>query len=229
MDMSSTVTSMAMAMSETISSMAMAMTASATSTMDMDSTETMSMSMSSSTSDSDSMDMGSSDCKISMLWNWYTIDSCFIHSGWHNTTRAKFGGSCVGVVFMTALMELLRRLSKEYDRYLAQKYSTPARPELASDVDSEGKGASKTFRQFASRSRKGVMPNVFEQAVRAFIHLLQFVNAYFVMLLAMYYNGYIIICIFIGSYLGAFMFSWEPIGSGLGNSSSNEEVTVCCG
>lgn len=27
----------------------------------------------------------------------------------------------------------------------------------------------------------------------------------------MYYNGYFIICIFIGAYLGAFVFQWETI------------------
>ena len=32
--------------------------------------------------------------------------------------------------------------------------------------------------------------------------------------LAMYYNGYIIICIFIGAYLGSFIFQWETLGSG---------------
>ncbi|KAJ5544575.1 hypothetical protein N7461_006879 [Penicillium sp. DV-2018c] len=31
------------------------------------------------------------------------------------------------------------------------------------------------------------------------------------MLLAMYFNGYIIICIFIGVFLGALVFSWEPL------------------
>lgn len=29
--------------------------------------------------------------------------------------------------------------------------------------------------------------------------------------LAMYYNGYIIICIFIGAYLGSFVFHWETL------------------
>jgi copper transporter 1 len=28
----------------------------------------------------------------------------------------------------------------------------------------------------------------------------------------MYYNGYIIICIFIGAYIGSFIFQWEPMG-----------------
>ena len=32
--------------------------------------------------------------------------------------------------------------------------------------------------------------------------------------LAMYYNGYIIICIFIGAFLGSFVFQWESIGLG---------------
>lgn len=30
--------------------------------------------------------------------------------------------------------------------------------------------------------------------------------------LAMYYNGYIIICIFIGAYIGSFIFQWETLG-----------------
>jgi copper transporter 1 len=28
----------------------------------------------------------------------------------------------------------------------------------------------------------------------------------------MYYNGYIIICIFLGAYIGSFIFHWEPLG-----------------
>ncbi|KAL9003786.1 MAG: hypothetical protein Q9188_003366 [Gyalolechia gomerana] len=56
-----------------------------------------------------------------------------------------------------------------------------------------------------------LVPTVLQQAIRALIHMLQFAVAYFIMLLAMYYNGYIIICIIIGAYLGSFIFSWEGI------------------
>lgn len=55
-------------------------------------------------------------------------------------------------------------------------------------------------------------PSPIEQTVRALLHMVQFAVAYFVMLLAMYFNGYIIICIFIGAFLGAMVFSWEEIG-----------------
>lgn len=61
-----------------------------------------------------------------------------------------------------------------------------------------------------------IRPTFFEQLVRAILHMLQFAVAYFIMLLAMYFNGYIIICIFIGAFLGAFFFSWEPLGGGGG-------------
>ncbi|KAF3359018.1 hypothetical protein VdG1_02580 [Verticillium dahliae VDG1] len=117
------------------------------------------------TSGHDEMDMSAmmGGCKISMLWNWQTIDSCFISESWHVTSTGMFAGSCIGV------------------------------------------------------------------AVRALLHLLQFAVAYFVMLLAMYYNGYIIICIFIGAYLGSFIFHWEKIGGSTGPTSAGESSTVCCG
>jgi copper transporter 1 len=54
-------------------------------------------------------------------------------------------------------------------------------------------------------------PSPMEQVIRALFHMFQFAVAYFVMLLAMYYNGYIIICIFIGAFLGSLIFSWEPL------------------
>ena len=44
-----------------------------------------------------------------MLWNWYTVDSCFIASSWHVTSRGAFAGSCIGVVLLVLLLELLQR------------------------------------------------------------------------------------------------------------------------
>ena len=43
--------------------------------------------------------------------------------------------------------------------------------------------------------------------------MLEFGVAYFIMLLVMYYNGYIIICILVGAFLGAFVFRWDAIGA----------------
>lgn len=45
----------------------------------------------------------------------------------------------------------------------------------------------------------------------------------------MYYNGYIIFCIFIGAYLGGFIGQYERLGTGGPQTSASHEATVCCG
>lgn len=59
-----------------------------------------------------------SQCAVSMLWNWNTVDSCFISTSWHNSTRAQFAGSVIGVFFLVVAIEAVRRLGREYDRRL---------------------------------------------------------------------------------------------------------------
>ncbi|OAR00253.1 hypothetical protein LLEC1_08115, partial [Akanthomyces lecanii] len=65
--------------------------------------------------------------------------------------------------------------------------------------------------------------------------MLQFGTAYIVMLFAMYYNGYILLCIVLGAFIGFMAFNWEPIAvSGINTEDRDEpngsnESTVCCG
>ncbi|KAG8163484.1 hypothetical protein KVR01_006781 [Diaporthe batatas] len=72
-------------------------------------------------------------------------------------------------------------------------------------------------------------PNVWQQMIRALFHAAQFTVAYFVMMLAMNYNGYIIISIVVGAYFGAFVFSWETLWEGpRSNTSVSGDPTICC-
>ncbi|KAF1931682.1 high affinity copper transporter, partial [Didymella exigua CBS 183.55] len=184
--------------------------------------------MASSTGISGGMSMGGS-CKISMMWNWYTVDSCFIARSWHVTSKGMFAGSCIGVILLVILLEFLRRAGKEYDRYIAEQYlaSHTRTAPVASSASSDN---SKTPVTNAALAVQKFRPSILQQAIRALLHMLQFAVAYFVMLLAMYYNGYIIICIFIGAYLGYFIFGWESFNVGQGGKDRMQEnVTVCCG
>ncbi|KAL2155672.1 hypothetical protein VTH82DRAFT_414 [Thermothelomyces myriococcoides] len=167
-------------------------------------------------------------CKISMLWNWNTIDACFIARSWRITSKAKFAGSCIGVVLLVIVLEMLRRTVKEYDRYLIKKHAESVAAVKASPSPKSGSDDGTNSPQCPAVVNKGYRPNVFEQAIRALLHMLQFAVAYFIMLLAMYYNGYIIICIFIGAYIGSFIFHWETLG-GTQQTSASKEATVCCG
>jgi solute carrier family 31 (copper transporter), member 1 len=109
-----------------------------------------------------------------MLWNWYTVDSCFIASTWHITSEGMFAGSCIGVILLTMSLEFMRRTVKEYDRYLIRKNVSAASAD--SNSDSSPKPDSKLGLP------GGYRPTIFEQAIRALLHMVQFAVAYFIML-----------------------------------------------
>ncbi|EFQ25704.1 ctr copper transporter [Colletotrichum graminicola M1.001] len=190
------------------------------------------MNMPAATSSKPAMSMGGSGCKISMLWNYNTVGSCFISSSWKITSNGMFAGSLIGVILLVMLLEFLRRAVKEYDRYLIRTHKARyadagANSPRSVSADDHGKGPSASAATVSSNAVPRFRPTILQQAVRAFIHVCQFAVAYFVMLLAMYYNGYMIICIFIGSYIGAFIFQWETLFDE--PTSAAREATVCCG
>ncbi len=113
-----------------------------------------------------------------MLWNWNTIDSCFLASSWKITSTAVFAGSCIGVVLLVISLEMLRRGVKEYDRFLINKHikSQAAMP------PPKGMSDDSPVASACVVASQGYRPTVVEQAIRALLHMTQFAVAYFVML-----------------------------------------------
>ena len=156
----------------------------------------------------------------------------FLSSSWYITSKGMFAGSCIGVILLVFSLEFLRRVGKEYDRYIINQYNKYATASSSvSSTNHVPKGPSASAAPTSCNTpAKRFRPNVSQQAVRALLHMMQFAVAYFIMLLAMYFNGYIIICIFIGVFLGFFAFGWESFAVSLGGSDRlQEQVTVCCG
>ena len=148
-----------------------------------------------------------------------------------------FAGSCIGVILLVCALEFLRRLGREYDRYIIAKankntFMPTSRASRVLNVATEYSPDRKaTYADVAERAPDGtrrrnddngddfplsgvrestiIRPTLAQQVIRAALHMLQFGVAYFIMLLAMYYNGYIIICILLGALIGAFIFSWD--------------------
>lgn len=145
-----------------------------------------------------------------------------------------FAGSCIGVILLVMALEFLRRTAKEYDRYIVAEYAksmSAASPgtRTPSDAGSNIKPLTNTETNTPVSSAR-FRPSVFQQLIRATLHMLCFAVAYFVMLLAMYFNGYIIICIFIGAWLGYAIFGWESFNVKLGGEDRMQaNSTVCCG
>ena len=113
-----------------------------------------------------------------MLWNWNTIDSCFLASSWKITSTGVFAGSCIGVVLLVISLEMLRRGVKEYDRFLISNHiKSQASSGFPKSMADEG-GAGPACATTANRYR----PTILEQTIRALLHTLQFAVAYIVML-----------------------------------------------
>ncbi|CAI6081409.1 unnamed protein product [Clonostachys chloroleuca] len=210
MDMSS--------ITSTIADMTMGATATVMNTATSTATDSSTTMDHSSMSGDDSMSMGG--CKINMMLNYYTIDACFISEDWKITSQGMFAGSCIGVVCLAVFLEFLRRAVKEYDRLLVKQHI--ARHESAS-----AGSASKDSAAPASAPIPPFRPNFWQQAVRAILHTAQFTVAYFIMLLAMYYNVYILVSIFLGILVGSYFFQYETLDFAQQNGA--REPTVCCG
>ncbi|KAG8757250.1 hypothetical protein FRC14_002248 [Serendipita sp. 396] len=165
------------------------------------------------------MDMGGGSstttraCKISMLWNWYTVDACFISTQWHVYSKVAFAFTVICVFVLVGLVEGVRRFGREYDRRLAR----------LARLESMETGLNKT--------EEGQIPRPFvptwkQQAIRSAIFGVHFGAAYILMLLAMYYNGYIIFAIILGGTAGHFVFSRDTaVTHDMGETGKG---AVCC-
>ncbi|KAK3336296.1 putative high affinity copper protein [Cercophora scortea] len=212
------------------------------------------------------MGMGGDDttsgpaCKISMLWNWYTTDACFLSRSWQITGKGSFAATCIGIMLMVVLLEALRRMGKEYDAHILRAFnrriSTLAAQKSVSATSTQGAVRKRLVRPWMSSHPAQEGPydgeggrqtfifraSALQQLVRSLIYAVTFGLAYILMLLAMYYNGYIIFCIIIGSFIGKFLCDWmtqrvviglDKAGNGVdacgAAAAGIEDPTVCCG
>lgn len=134
-----------------------------------------------------------------MLWNWYTIDACFIARSWRIRSNGAFAGSCIGVIFLVIALEFLRRTQREFDRYVRASNRQQALDRSSSDSGSgdatavDAKGIAVRVRAFAHVHAGTPIGSsrlkLWQHMIRSLLYMLQFAVGYFVMLLAMYYNG----------------------------------------
>ncbi|SCU98446.1 LADA_0H13080g1_1 [Lachancea dasiensis] len=224
-----------------------------------------------------SMGMGNSSggsaktCKISMLWNWYTIDTCFISKSWMNDTRGKFAGSCIGCFLLVVAAQWLNRVSRQFDLELAKrrKFKTLVKHMGTLNIGDEGSVSSlpdsalqelqtlvsepdwrTTLRALGSTlshtwyvshnltdgsaevesmtrccsTPLNIYPTMLDHVLRALIFTIQWGLSYIIMLLFMYYNGYIIISCLLGALFGRLLFNFEPLTTCGGSNSSGNIV-----
>ena len=141
------------------------------------------------------------------------------------------------------LLEFFRRLGKEYDsailrqfqRQAAARMATTVRPDLKTDEQSSEDQSRLNPACISGPTFMRFRPTLVQQLIRSVIHMATFGVAYIVMLLAMYFNGYVIIMIFLGALIGKFTCDWSAqkvaIGgaAGMAQAQGEQELTYCCG
>jgi copper transporter 1 len=156
---------------------------------------------------------------IQMLFNFNTIDACFLSTGWQIKNNGMFAATCIGTILLVVLVEFCRRIGREYDNFLTRQFQRQA---------AHGTLA----KTWSSRRAITFRATPLQQLTRSVIHAVTFAGAYITMLLAMYFNVYVIICIFIGAGLGKFLCDWMVVTVGLDDMQDKtrklEETTICC-
>lgn len=157
-----------------------------------------------------------------MLWNWNVVDSCFISSSWHISNNAMFAASCVGAAMLVVCLEFMRRVSHEYDALLLRQFQRQLRAQqavlAAANPANCCDGPLTSGTQFAT-----FRASALQQLCRAILHGIILGLAYIIMLLIMYYNGYIFISVILGAILGKFLCDWMVVRIPYGNPDEKEE------
>ena len=172
-------------------------------------------------------------CNMQMVWNWDTIDGCFIAESWFITSRGMFAGSCIGVVFFVVALEFLRRFQREYDRLIVRQWKeraasgsikpTTMNEKMGTQISAKLAGALGSRPLGGLAVSESFSPTLLQHAVRSVLYSIQVGATYLLMLIAMSFNGYIIICIILGALIGYFFFGSDNIVDGL-----HQETGVSC-
>ncbi|RYN74559.1 hypothetical protein AA0117_g6877 [Alternaria alternata] len=124
-------------------------------------------------------------CNMNMLFTWDTTDLCIVFPSWHISGTGSLIFSLLAVVLLTAGYEAIREISRRYEAY--------------------SKGIME-----GSRGRNGGVGRSAEQQmkmIKAVLYAVQVFYSFFIMLLFMTYNGWIMLAVAVGAFVGYLMFS----------------------
>jgi len=152
-------------------------------------------------------------CNVLMLWNTQIEDTCIVFRQWHISSRFVFAISFLVVIFISLGYEYIRAYQRNVDRRIALALcrgkardsgavSGRTSPGLPGE-DIEGAGL------LSGRPKKlsALTPVPFyPRVLRAALYGAQVFVSFFLMLVFMTYNAYLILAVVLGASIGHFVF-----------------------
>lgn len=153
------------------------------------------------------MDMPSDGpkCNMNMLFTWDTTNLCIIFSQWRIYSTFSLFMSLIGVIILTAGYEFVRDMSRRFEASSAEYMN-----KLPTDDDDVRERRSLLWAgKSAGQAEKK------QKLVKAALYAVQVFYSFFIMLLFMTYNGWIMLSVAVGAFVGYLAF---------GNSSPTKSV-----
>jgi len=143
------------------------------------------------------MDMGDGDsmmCNMNMLFTWDTTNLCIVFRSWRITGIGTLILSLVAVMALTAGYEAVRELSRRYEaRHTSLIEQMPNQTSERSSLLAPGSSV-------AAQKKRG-------KVIKAAFYGVQVFYSFFIMLLFMTYNGWVMLAVGFGAFVGYLAFS----------------------
>ncbi|RMD41866.1 hypothetical protein DV735_g3260, partial [Chaetothyriales sp. CBS 134920] len=159
------------------------------------------------------MDHGGDQCSMNMLFTWSSKNLCIVFSQWHVKGPVSLILSLLAIVALTAGYEWVRSLSRKYEQSLAARLQafSASRPTGSSPADESDSLLTAGKDARLALERQSVV-------IKAAFYALQIFYSFFIMLLFMTYNGWVMLAVAVGAFVGYILFS----------PSSSSTKTMAC-
>ncbi|KAJ7495970.1 Ctr copper transporter family-domain-containing protein [Mycena galericulata] len=152
-------------------------------------------------------------CSMNMLWNTQIVDTCIVFRSWHVSSTASLLLSCIAIMALGVFYEYLRAFSKSLDTRIALALVASGKGKrVASGVrsgrssPSEEEASLLTGRRIFRITSTGTPVPFLLRVLRAALYGATVFLSFFLMLVFMTYNAYLIAATVLGAALGHFVF-----------------------
>jgi len=159
---------------------------------------------------------GTHKCNMNMLFTWDTTDLCIVFRSWHVSNTFTLLLYLILVVLLCAGYEAVRELSRRYEATVVRRVeASPNNVSISVDDDPEepitGAPTSAAYARIPSLPRwltgsQRQRSETVGDLVRSALYGLQVFYSFFIMLLFMTYNGWVMLAVALGAFIGHWAF-----------------------
>ncbi|KAK7473087.1 copper transpport protein [Stygiomarasmius scandens] len=143
-------------------------------------------------------------CSMNMLWNTQIIDTCVVFPSWHIRSNADFVLSFFIIIALGIFYEYLRVIQKNVDQRIALSMTKGKRRSRSPSPNEQVEVQGLLSGGIKSPANVSVPP--LSRVIRAVLYGLTVFLSFFLMLVFMTYNAYLILAVVLGAAIGHFIF-----------------------